>query len=74
MVTIFTNNSCACMCVCVCTSVSALHAQLGLCAALDLPVDPTDFLLRQRPLHVAVDDAIAVAPPPSPEKGGGDRK
>lgn len=45
-------------------SESAPNAQLRLSRPLDLLVDPPDLLLGQSSLHVAVDDPVAVAPPP----------
>lgn len=48
-------------------SVSALNPQLGLRRALDLLVDLPHLLLGQGSLHVAVDDAVAVTPPPASE-------
>lgn len=47
-------------------SVATLHAQLGLGGVLDLLVDEPRLLLGQRSLHVTVDDAVTVAPPPGP--------
>lgn len=47
-------------------SVAAVHAQLGLGGMLDLLVDESCLLLGQRLLHVAVADAVTVAPPPGP--------
>lgn len=53
----------------VVTSKAALHAQLPHHGCLDVLVDVADLPLGQRPLHVAVGDAVTVAGPVCPAEG-----